>query len=251
VRTAVICGLCLALAVGGLLGLAALGETFDERGRQAQSELAAITQEAVALAADLKLAREGRPAFENYRRTGLIGPAQRERWADSLITAYQSLGYAGLPVYTLAKPAAYALGGVAGGAAPGGPGADPAIPGAAVPPTAAPATASARPAQLPPGMAGAASAPGADLGPIEIHQHTLSFELADAHEEDVLAITAHLLRAHPGLQQVKGCVLSTAKPSGLNATCELRFFNLSRAAPASGPQAAPAPSIGMSASVPR
>jgi hypothetical protein len=191
IRLSVIaCATALVLAVALVAGLASLQSRLANDLQAARRALGALTEERDRLQTRERELTDGRARFELQTRQGLIGAGQRDRWAQSLITAYQARGFHGVPDFKLAKPVPHV--------------APPAEPGAST-----------------------AEPPSADQAGVAVYVHELEFEIAQAHEGDVLAVLAGLRHDHPGQQQAVGCELDNPQPDGLKATCKVRFFNVS------------------------
>lgn len=224
-RTGVSCTLVLVAVIGAGTGLAILQKklqgTLDSATQERNRQATALST----LADNLRAARDGRADFEQQQRDGLVGPAQREEWVQSLITAYQARHFSGTPDYKLLAPTPFS--GPTGGGAATVPGAAPAAAGGAAVPGAA-------------GMdAGAAAAGG-----VATTVHEMRFQLANAHELDVLNILERLSVEHGAVMRVKGCALSDPAPDGMKAACTVQFLNVARQDAPTGGSAAVAAAPG-------
>ncbi|MBP7913737.1 MAG: hypothetical protein KAZ63_00200 [Vitreoscilla sp.] len=191
IRVSVIaCATALLIAMALVVGLASLQSKLSSDLQSARRALGTLTEERDRLQLRERELTDGRERFQLQTRQGLIGAGHRDRWAQSLITAYQARGFQGVPDFKLAKPVPY------------------------VPPLAKPGATTTEP-------------PSADQAGAAVHVHELEFEITQAHEGDVLAILAGLQRDHPGQQQPAGCELANPQPDGLKAICKVRFFNVS------------------------
>jgi hypothetical protein len=221
-RTALSCAVALALALATLGSVLWYDRSLTQRFTAAEQAHTALEAEQRDLAEDLQAVVSGQSEFLKQQRQGLVGKAEREQWAQSLIAAYQAQQFTGVPEYTLKAPAPFQFGGT--GAASGS---DPTL--AAV----------AAPASTKKKERGRA-APTAPVVPVVVQTHEIQFNLAQAHEADVLAILSRLQTQHDGVVQLDQCALTEPKPEGLRASCSLKFFNLSRPNATTGVAGAPA-----------
>ena len=230
-KTAITCVLLALVAAAVLTALIVVKNELTKRLKTQRDAVQQRTSELHTLTETRRLVAEGKPLFTQQQAQGLVGAPTREQWVQTLISLYHERGFTGTPEFKLHAPVQFAVAGPSVGTMTGGaaaPAGSPAgLPGAAMGAGTA-AVPGAPVAPGAPGAAGGTSTP--DQLPVVVRAYELEFKLSDAHEEDVLAILDGLQRAHPGLQQPRGCALEGAKASGLNARCQVNFFNVTRAA---------------------
>ena len=235
-RTVAWCSLVLGSVIGSGAGLAHLQTRLRGTLDATSQERNRLRSEHDTLAGNLRAAKDGRSDFNQQQRDGLVGPAQREEWVQSLIAAYQSRHFTGTPEYKLKTPTPWmpATAATGSGASPSAPGGMPGATAAAGGPAGAP------------GMPGMPGDGAAAVAAVAVQVHELNFQLAQAHEADVLGMLDWLQTEHSAIMRVKGCALTDAESTGLKASCTVQFLNVARAeglAPGAAAAMAAAPGV--------
>ncbi|MFN9748218.1 MAG: hypothetical protein ACK53K_08735 [Burkholderiales bacterium] len=198
---AIVCGSLIAfvtlLIVGGSLWSMQLDHLQDTLISDRQQLLGQIE----AAEAKIQFMTQSQIVLDRSVRAGLVGPARREEWVQSLIAAHERLGLKGTPSFKLSKPQRLTE-------------AITAAMGAVM------ASNMQSPSMFEPSTP---AVPGTGL---EVYSHLLEFKLQDVHEGEVLSILSSLLSEYPDIQKPGGCHLMDPQPTGLTAECSIRFFNV-------------------------
>ncbi len=194
--TLIQCGLVIAfvtlLIVGGFIWHVRL----EYRHNTLKSDHQQLLRDIQIADTKIQMMTQAQVFLDRGMHAGLVGPARREEWVQSLIKAHERLGLQGIPSFKLSKPerlpelATLAMG------------------------------TEANNDMLSPSMH---EMSGTTL---EVYSHLLEFKLQDVHEGEVLSILSSLRSEYPDIQRPLGCRLIDPQPTGLTAECRIRFFNI-------------------------
>ncbi len=138
---------------------------------------------------DLSSVRTHIAKYRLLKQQGLLGNAEREGWVEQLVATRTRLGVGESLNYTLDPPSAFSE-------------------------------------VTPDGSGASATGEQPVPQPSSALMHELSFELGGAHESELLALIDDYREKVKGRFRVQSCSLTNPSPTGLQAQCVLRFFNL-------------------------